>query len=144
MISSPAGGSVTAQSTTANVASITYALTKDEYDTWSASASTSPLYNGDETVYLTANTSINDPFFQIFYCGGSQDHNYTCYKYQPLVSSDGAPRFDTDTVGAKALYHAVGGAVQEEAITTFTGAKFGISVVSSALLAAGVLAVSAF
>ena len=34
-----------------------------------------------ETPSLLTNTSVNDPFFQFFYCGGSRDFIYTCYKY---------------------------------------------------------------
>ena len=49
------------------------------------------------------NTSENDPFFNFFYCGGSRDHEYTCYKYMPVTSADGNPRFDKDSTGVKAL-----------------------------------------
>ena len=47
----------------------------------------------DFSTLAISNNSENDTFFQFFYCGGSRDFLYTCYKYQPATGSDGNPRF---------------------------------------------------
>jgi len=47
----------------------------------SAQSPTAELTDLTETPSLLSNTSVNDPFFQFFYCGGSRDFIYTCYKY---------------------------------------------------------------
>ena len=49
------------------------------------------------------NTSEADPFFNFFYCGGSRDHTYTCYKYMPVTGSDGQARFDTDSQNVQGI-----------------------------------------
>ena len=74
--SDAADGSIAANSDTSQVTSNTYVMKKTEVEAWIASA-----VNLSSTSYAVPNTSIADPFFQFFYCGGSRDHNYTCYKY---------------------------------------------------------------
>ena len=70
--------------------------------------------NVTETPSLLSNTSVNDPFFQFFYCGGSRDFIYTCYKYQPKESSytyddDGACTKNDKYDGHPRIYAGTGG-----------------------------------
>ena len=81
--------------------------------------------DGTNATWLS-NTSINDPYFQFFYCGGSKDHTYTCYKYQRISSKDGEPRFDTDSTSVKYLYWD-GSTLTRKSAGTLTGALAGLS-----------------
>ena len=101
MISSTnAAGEIPAVSDTSTAESNTYSMTAAQTTTYVGAASN--LDAAEAT--FRSNTSINDPFFQFFYCGGSRDHNYTCYKYQRVTSVDGEPRFDTSSSGVRYLY----------------------------------------
>ena len=107
---------------TTTVESNTYTFTNAEYTTWANNGS--PTANLSST-NLRANTSVNDPFFEFFYCGGSRDSQFTCYKYQPIAGTDGDPRFDTTTAGANAVLFkssGTGGAITTTALGTLTGA----------------------
>jgi 1,2-phenylacetyl-CoA epoxidase PaaB subunit len=86
------------------VVSNTYTMTKAQYSAWSVTSDNMATTAAANKATALANTSVNDPYFQFFYCGGSQDHIYTCYKFQPTSGTDGKPRFDTDSSGAKALH----------------------------------------
>ena len=94
--SDAADGSIAATTSKSSVVSNTYVMKKADLNTWIDSPSN--LVTTDSS--YVANTSIADPYFQFFYCGGSRDHTYTCYKYQPVTGSDGDPRFDTNVSGA--------------------------------------------
>lgn len=94
-------GAITATTDSSTVESNTVVVNKAAYAAWSAS----PAVLTSSSSGALANTSVADPFFQFFYCGGSRDYNYTCYKYQPIVSADGLPRFDKDTKDAKAIFY---------------------------------------
>ena len=61
---------------TDQIVSNTYFMKKADYTAWLAS----PV-NLSTTAFGVQNTSTADPYFQFFYCGGSRDHTYTCYKY---------------------------------------------------------------
>ena len=50
------------------VVSNTASFTDEEWTTWSGSA-----VDLEGSAYDVSNTSINDPFFEFFYCGGSRD-----------------------------------------------------------------------
>ena len=135
MISANVSGEVAAVTDMTTAESITYAYLAADYTTWKASPAALASAN------LLLNTSINDPYFQFFYCGGSRDFIYTCYKYQPATSTDGLPRFDTDSTGVKAVYY--NGSTADEKAVTLTGALPGMVSAASGLVAA-VLAVSMF
>jgi len=126
---SSTGEIVAAANDAATIVSNTYVMKKAEWDTW---LTTFPIFSG--TTFGTANTSVNDPYFQFFYCGGSRDHIYTCYKYQPTDSSDGNPRFDTDSTGVKGVYYTSGVTPELKAVT-LTGALMGASTAALALTA---------
>ena len=128
---SATGEIVAAANDATTIVSNTYVLKKAEWDTWVAGPEF-PIFS--TTTYGTPNTSINDPYFQFFYCGGSRDHIYTCYKYQPTAGSDGNPRFDTDSTGVKGVYY-TSGTTPELKATTLEGALMGASTAAIALTA---------
>ena len=136
--SDSADGSITAPSDTTQVTSNTYALKSSEISSWIGNAT---VLSG--TSYLVPNTSVSDPYFQFFYCGGSRDHNYTCYKYQPKAGSDGNPRFDPAVSNAQGVYWVVGGAAPTTAAVTFKDALFGVKS-ATALISASLLAMALF
>lgn len=136
--SDSADGSITAPSDTTQVTSNTYALKSSEISSWIGNAVT---LSG--TSFLVPNTSVADPYFQFFYCGGSRDHNYTCYKYQPKSGSDGNPRFDPSVSNAQGVYWVVGGAAPTTAAVTFKDALFGVKS-ATALISASLVAMALF
>ena len=71
-----AGQIVAEEGKTDQIVSNTYVMKKAEYTAWLASPA-----NLSTTAFGVLNTSTADPYFQFFYCGGSRDHTYTCYKY---------------------------------------------------------------
>ena len=92
------------------------------------------------------NTSEADPYFNFFYCGGSRDHTFTCYKFMPTTGADGVARFDTDSTGVAALKFVSAandaegtGTLTEENIT-LSGALAGAQ--ATVALVAGILALS--
>ena len=136
--SDAADGAIAANADTTQVTSNTYVMKKTEIEAWLTNS-----LNLSSTSYAVPNTSIADPFFQFFYCGGSRDHNYTCYKYQPRSSTDGNPRFDPGTSGAKGVYYITGGAAPTTKAVTFSGAMMGYET-ATAFITAAVLAMSLF
>ena len=136
--SDSADGSITAPSDTTQVTSNTYALKSSEISSWIGNAT---VLSG--TSYLVPNTSVSDPYFQFFYCGGSRDHNYTCYKYQPKAGSDGNPRFDPAVSNAQGVYWVVGGAAPTTAAVTFKDALFGVKS-ATALISVSLVAMALF
>ena len=134
------GEIVSAASDAKTVVSNTYSMTAAQYTAWALTTDTLPVAAAANKMTHLTNTSINDPYFQFFYCGGSRDHIYNCYKLQPSSSTDGNPRFDKDSSGVKALYYTSGSAVSTKDVT-LTGALMGASTASIALVA-GVLALS--
>ena len=136
--SDTADGSITAPSDTTTVVSNTYAMKASEITAWIGTAVI--LSN---TSYLVPNTSVADPYFQFFYCGGSRDHNYTCYKYQPKSSSDGNPRFDPDVSNAQGVYWIQGGSAPSTATVKFKDALFGVKS-ATALISASLVAMAFF
>ena len=118
------------------VASNTASFTAEEWTTWSGATAT--LEGGD---YDVSNTSINDPFFEFFYCGGSRDRIYTCYKYQRSTGINGDPRFDTDS-GETAFYNYASGTLSSATnIDKLSGATARLTEAALAL-AATMLALS--
>lgn len=87
-----AAGEIVASNDHTTVESNTASFTAEKWGIWSGATETL-----SSSAYNVANTSINDPFFEFFYCGGSRANIYTCYKYQRSSSTekDGDPRFDT-------------------------------------------------
>ena len=69
-------GEIVATSSIASTTSNTYKLKATDITAW---LTTPVALSG--TAFGIPNTSIADPYFQFFYCGGSRDHTYTCYKY---------------------------------------------------------------
>ena len=115
MIASNSAGEVDSVSSTAEAESITYVLMQEEYVIWKNEGT--PTQNLADTSYLVENNVYADTFFQFFYCGGSRDHIYTCYKFQPAVSVDGYPRFDSNSELVKAVSFIKDGDVTEYSIT---------------------------
>ena len=85
------------------------------------------------------NTSEADPFFNFFYCGGSRDHKYTCYKYMPAVGTDGDARFEAGASAIVVRY--LNGATPQTKAITLTGALEGTASLALGLVA-GILAIS--
>jgi len=137
MIESNTAGEIVANADTRTVASNTYTFTKANWTLWKGNKAN---LNAGAPATAVQNTSEADPFFNYFYCGGSRDHTYTCYKYMPAVSSDGDPRFDKDSSGVKALGYLTSGAALEEKSVSLTGAIAGAT--STLALVAGILAIS--
>ena len=73
--SDAADGSIAATSAVSTVVSNTYKMKKEVITAWLTTPVTLSSTNA------IPNTSVADPYFQFFYCGGSRDHTYTCYKY---------------------------------------------------------------
>ena len=116
-------GEIAAVADVSTAVSNTVTMTKAQYDIWNGQYKAAtvdvkevirPKLDGNCSVKsadgkttttvacanVVSNTSIADPYFQFFYCGGSRDFKFTCYKYQQIVSENGSPRFDTKTSGA--------------------------------------------
>ena len=121
------------------VTSNTYAFTKDEWATVNTSTS---VFETDFVSNYVGNTSQADPFFQFFYCGGSVDHNFNCYKYQRATGEDGNPRFDTDSTSVVGIWK-IGATISEINVDTLTGA-LGCIQLALFSLAASMLALSSF
>ena len=85
------------------------------------------------------NTSEADPFFNFFYCGGSRDHKYTCYKYMPAVGTDGDARFEAGATVDVVRY--TKDAKPQTKSITLTGALEGTASLALGLVA-GILAIS--
>ena len=83
MIEAGSSGSIDAVVDTSTAESNTYTLTNAQLAAWKAetTSATALSTKSSSEVTFRSNTSVNDPFFQIFYCGGSRDFVYTCYKY---------------------------------------------------------------
>ena len=102
--------------------------------------------NANDSIDEVENTSEADPYFNFFYCGGSRDHTFTCYKFMPATGADGLARFDTDSTGVLALKFvsdapdAEGTGVLTTESITLTGALAGAQ--ATVALVAGVLALS--
>ena len=111
----------------------TATFTKAEFEAWDT-GSREAVEASDATIIN--NNSVNDPFFQFFYCGGSRDHNFSCYKYQRSSSTekDGDPRFDTD--GGAEFFIINSGSRSSQTVTTLTGALDGFSTTALTLVAA--------
>ena len=75
MIGSTSTGEIVAPSDTSLVESNTYVFKNADYTTWKATPQNLPA---DKQI---KNVSTAEVFFNFFYCGGSRDHDYTCYKY---------------------------------------------------------------
>ena len=116
MIEANTSGSIDAVSDTSTAESITYTLTATQLADWKdeETSATALTDKSSSEVTFRSNTSVNDPFFQIFYCGGSRDFVYTCYKYQTIYSVaegegenmlDGNPRFDPDQGSVEVLFY---------------------------------------
>merc|ERR1712048_711353 len=75
---------------------VTHSITKAKYDTWLNAAT--PVYTFPTGTAL-ADTSENDPFFELFDCTDSLYNYFTCYKFQMKDNRqvDGFPRFDPST-----------------------------------------------
>ena len=135
MIASNAEGEIQAEADTRTVASNTYIFTKSQYTAWKDGAATNLADVTDVT--MVQNTSEADPFFNFFYCGGSRDHTYTCYKYMPAVGTDGDARFEAGS-SATAVRFITGAAPVEKSLT-LTGAvecySMGLIGLVSAILA---------
>ena len=89
-------GAIDAVSDTTTAESNTYALTESEWADFIALADADRVLpphadatdgTDNEALYLVNNNSENDSFFQFFYCGGSRDFLYTCYKYMPATDT---------------------------------------------------------
>ena len=149
MIMSPnTDGEIVAVTDTRDVVSNTYVFTKAQYTTWSETpTSAADLSSVASTaVDYVENTSEADPYFNFFYCGGSRDHTFTCYKFMPTTGANGVARFDTDSTGVAALKFVSAdnaaegtGTLTEENIT-LSGALAGAQ--ATVALVAGILALS--
>ena len=146
MIEANAEGEIESVSDTSTVVSNTYVFKKAEYTTWFNLADDARTWLATSTTEVEAvqNTSEADPFFNYFYCGGSRDFTYTCYKYMPAVGVDGNARFDPEATGVKALrYIAKGsgfGALTESSTLTLVGALSGTQ--ASLAIVSAILALS--
>ena len=82
-------------------------MTNAQFDTWVAAATqtltTADAADSAASWGLTATTAYILGF-QRFYCPTITAGSFTCYKWQPLTSTDGNPRFDTDSTNVKAYY----------------------------------------
>ena len=78
MIASNAVGEIDSVSSTSETESITYVLLEEDYESWKNEGR--PSQNLADTSYLIENTVYANKFFEFFYCGGSRDHIYSCYK----------------------------------------------------------------
>ena len=101
MIVSNADGGIDSVEDTVDAVSNTYTMGQEDYVTWKNLGA--PETNLVDSGYLVENTIYADPFFQFFYCGGSRDHIYSCYKYQVAIGRDEYTRFDTDSTLVSAL-----------------------------------------
>lgn len=83
---------------------ITHSITKAKYDAW-LNAPT-PDYTFPTGTAL-ADTSANDPFFELFDCTDSLQYYFTCYKFQMKDNTqiDGFPRFDPSSANVKGVYY---------------------------------------
>ena len=133
---------------TRDVVSNTYIFTKSQYSTWATTPETAADLSSVASTDIdeVENTSEADPYFNFFYCGGSRDHTFTCYKFMPATGADGLARFDTDSTDVLALKFVTADAASEgtgvlttESIT-LTGALAGAQ--ATVALVAGVLALS--
>ena len=133
---------------TRDVVSNTYIFTKSQYTLWAADPSAAADLSSVASTAIdeVENTSEADPYFNFFYCGGSRDHTFTCYKFMPATGADGLARFDTDSTGVLALKFvsdapdAEGTGVLTTESITLTGALAGAQ--ATVALVAGVLALS--
>ena len=133
---------------TRDVVSNTYIFTKSQYSTWATTPETAADLSSVASTDIdeVENTSEADPYFNFFYCGGSRDHTFTCYKFMPATGADGLARFDTDSTGVLALKFvsdapdAEGTGVLTTESITLTGALAGAQ--ATVALVAGVLALS--
>ena len=94
MIGANASGSISAVADTTTAESNTFTFTNSEYSTWKAGSTDLAAYSGDGFSAVN-NDSEHDTFFQFFYCGGSRDFTFTCYKYQMASGEDSNPRFES-------------------------------------------------
>ena len=133
---------------TRDVVSNTYIFTKSQYTAWAADPSAAADLSSVASTAIdeVENTSEADPYFNFFYCGGSRDHTFTCYKFMPATGADGLARFDTDSTDVLALKFvsdaadAEGTGVLTTESITLTGALAGAQ--ATVALVAGVLALS--
>ena len=133
---------------TRDVVSNTYIFTKSQYTDWASDPSAAADLSSVASTAIdeVENTSEADPYFNFFYCGGSRDHTFTCYKFMPATGADGLARFDTDSTGVLALKFvsdapdAEGTGVLTTESITLTGALAGAQ--ATVALVAGVLALS--
>ena len=117
-------------------------MLQEEYVTWKNNGT--PTTNLADSGYLVENDDYGDTFFQFFYCGGSRDHIYTCYKYQAAIASDGYPRFDSDSTLVKAVSFLSDGDVTEYSITLESAASLPGGLSSMVAISAGIVATSFF
>lgn len=121
-------GSTCIRNTSATTAD-TYAIGTAQEDYWLGDNATYDFDNANVVTAKLSDTSIYDPFFEIWDCSNSQTNYFTCYKFQVAQDkqSNAWQRYDPDTVGAKAVFYdanggAVAGSYTTVNITKFTGA----------------------
>ena len=156
MIEAGTSGSIDAVSDTSTAESNTYTLTNDQLDAWIAEGTSATALSSKSSSEVTkrTNTSVNDPFFQIFYCGGSRDFVYTCYKYQSIYKvgtggdtddmEDGNPRFDPDQGNLRVVHYDDSSTKVSYVATidTISGAFSGLK--EAALLVSAIVSLSYF
>ena len=142
-------GAIDAVADTTTAESNTYALIETEWDDFVALSDANRILSpnasatdtvDNEALYLVQNNSENDTFFQFFYCGGSRDFLYTCYKYMPATDTQGNPRFEAGGKG-QAFFVQDNGIMGNGSQITLTGAFNGV-VVGLASMTTAILALS--
>lgn len=81
---------------------------------------------------------MQDPYFQFFYCGGSNDFDYICSKYVPLAAADGAPSLGYGQSVKAFDFTAASSTYVVKEVNLNNGALSGLASVGSAMAALAV------